>query len=138
MPSGSQVLDRPPPTIDDGGGGGGGWAWLVTARGRIDAELIKGLLEAAGVVPVALDARDPSPGAWMFPFGDMNAPVRVYVLRAQLESARLELLETGFALPEVPEPEPPRRRGVSAWVLAIVALLILAAYVIATMHARVT
>lgn len=117
---GSEVIDRLPPGIVSDGGGGGGWAWLVTTQGVIEAELVKGLLEAAGIVPVALDTRDPSAGAWLFPFGDTNALVRVYVPRSLLEAARLALLETGYTLPEVPGPRVAPARGPWFWVTALV------------------
>lgn len=94
MGSRSQVIDPPRSTHD--GGGGGGWAWLVTARGIIEAQLIRGVLEDAGVVPVWLDTRDPSPGAWMFMSGNPNAPVAVYVPASLLETARLALLDSGL------------------------------------------
>lgn len=97
MGSRSQVIDPPRSTHDGGGGGGGGWAWLVTARGIIEAQLIRGLLEEAGVVPVWLDTRDPSPGAWMFMSGNPNAPVAIYVPISHLDGARLALLESGLA-----------------------------------------
>ncbi|HLW17241.1 MAG TPA: hypothetical protein VKV69_07790 [Actinomycetota bacterium] len=140
MHSGSRVIDSPP-TPTDQGGGGGGWAWLLTARGIIEAELVRGVLESAGVVPVALDGRDPSPGAWMFLSGNVNALVRVFVPLAQLDSAKLILLEAGFEQPEAP-PAPPvparasRFHSRAIW-LAVTALVI-AIFLVATMHARVT
>lgn len=91
---------RPPPVVVPGGGGGGGWALLLTAGGLIEAQLVRGLLEASGVVPVHLDAHDPSPGAWLFLSGNVNAPVRVFVPRSQLDQARLALLEGGFGIPD--------------------------------------
>src|SRR5687768_392917 len=97
MRAGSHLQDPAPPRSGDGGDGGGGWRWLVTAQGLVEAELIKGVLEGAGVVPVVLDAHDPSPGAWMFPSGNVNALVRIFVPAALLDQARLTLLETGFS-----------------------------------------
>lgn len=95
------MAPSPPETAD--GGGGGGWAWLVTANGIIEAELVRGVLESAGVTPVALDSSDPTPGSWMFLSGNVNALVRVFVPVSQLDSARLALLEAGFAFPQEPE-----------------------------------
>jgi hypothetical protein len=140
MHSGSRVIDSPPAPTDEGGGGGG-WAWLLTARGIIEAELVRGVLESAGVVPVALDGRDPSPGAWMFLSGNVNALVRVFVPLAQLDSAKLILLEAGLEQPE-PQPAPPapartsRFHSRAIW-LAVTALVIVI-FLVATMHARVT
>lgn len=96
----------PPDEPPEGGGGGGRWAWLMTASGQIEAELVRGYLEESGV-PVALDRRDPSPSAWLFPSGNVNAPVQVLVPATLLETARLELLEAGLAAGEPPEPRRP-------------------------------
>ncbi|HVL32771.1 MAG TPA: DUF2007 domain-containing protein [Actinomycetota bacterium] len=138
MRTGSRVLE-PPPTITAEGGGGGGWALLLTARGIIEAELVKGVLEAAGVVPVVLDARDPSPGAWMFLSGNVNAPVRVYVPLSQLDQARLALLESGLGLEEEPKQAMPAEavRGPGVWTWAL-ALVLLGIVLWATVRASVT
>lgn len=132
MHAGSNVIDVEPPQTDRGGGGGG-WAWLVTARGLIEAQLVRGVLEASGITPIALDASDPSPGSWLFLSGNINALVRIYVPRALLDEARLALLEIGFDAPEQPEPHRPSRRaplrGRLVWLG--VTLLIIALYVIA-------
>jgi len=140
MQRGSYVIDSPPAPTDEGGGGGG-WAWLLTARGIIEAELVRGVLESAGVIPVALDARDPSPGAWMFLSGNVNALVRVFVPASQLDSARLVLLEAGFEQPAPPPPvpAPPRAHRLSGRVIwLVITAVVIAIYLVATMHARVT
>ena len=140
MHSGSRVIDSPPATTDHGGGGGG-WAWLLTARGIIEAELVRGVLESAGVIPVALDGRDPSPGAWMFLSGNVNALVRVFVPLAQLDSARLVLLEAGFEQPDpTPVPSAPVRapRFHSRTIWLVITAIVIAIFLLATMHARVT
>ena len=140
MQRGSRVIDSPP-AVTDPTGGGGGWAWLLTARGIIEAELVRGVLETAGIVPVALDGHDNSPGAWMFLSGNVNALVRVFVPASQLDSARLVLLETGFDAPEQPAPPPPARpghrlSGRTIWLVITAVVIII--FLIATMHARVT
>src|SRR5438309_9322497 len=140
MQRGSHVIDSPPAPTDEGGGGGG-WAWLLTARGIIEAELVRGVLESAGVLPVALDGRDPSPGAWMFLGCNVNALVRVFVPLAQLDSARLILLEAGFEQPEPPAPapasaRPPRLPRRMIWL--VITAVVIAIFLIATMHGRVT
>jgi hypothetical protein len=140
MQRGSRVIDAPP-AENDRGGDGGGWAWLLTARGIIEAELVRGVLETAGIAPVALDGRDNSPGAWMFLSGNVNALVRVFVPVSQLDSARLVLLEAGFSSPEQPPTAPikarPRRvSGRSIWLVITAVVIII--FLIATMHARVT
>lgn len=140
MQSGSRVIDAPPAATDQSGGGGG-WAWLLTARGIIEAELVRGVLESAGVMPVALDGRDPSPGAWMFLSGNVNALVRVFVPLAQLDSARLILLEAGLEQPE-PPPAPPAEMRASRFhsraIWLVITAVVIAIFLIATMHARVT
>lgn len=103
--SGTGVLDPAPPRTAWDGGGGGGWAWLLTASDALEAEIVRGLLEATGV-PVALDWRDPSPFAWMHLSGNLHRPVPVYVPTAMVDSARLQLMEMGLALDEVPETSP--------------------------------
>lgn len=140
MQRGSRVIDAPPAETDSGGDGGG-WAWLLTARGIIEAELVRGVLETAGIAPVALDGRDNSPGAWMFLSGNVNALVRVFVPVSQLDSARLILLEAGFTSPEQPPKPPaearaPRVSGRSIWLVITAVVIII--FLIATMHARVT
>lgn len=84
-----------PPERDRGGGGGGGdWTVLTTAGDRITAHLIEGRLEEEGV-EVVLDTSNPAPGAWLYPFGDPRAPVRIYVRRRDFERASLLLHEIG-------------------------------------------
>jgi hypothetical protein len=123
------VLEPAPPHAHRGGGGGG-WAWLLTARDAMEAEIVRGLLEAAGV-PVALDWRDPSPFAWMHLSGNLFRPVPVYVPSSLIDAARLQLLEIGLGLPEVEEPEPSalrvgfRERHHRLW-LAIAVLTVVA------------
>ena len=139
MQRGSRVIDTPPVEADHGGGGGG-WAWLLTARGIIEAELVRGVLESAGVLPVALDGRDPSPGAWMFLAGNVNALVKVFVPASQLDSARLVLLEAGLMSAEQPEPPAARQDRAmigtrSIWL--VVTAIVVIIFLVATMHARV-
>jgi hypothetical protein len=88
-------LLEPAPPREGQGGGGGGWAWLLTASDALEAEIVRGLLEAGGV-PVALDWRDPSPFAWMHLSGNVFRPVPVYVPASLVDSARLQLLEMGL------------------------------------------
>ena len=105
MTSGTGVLDPAPPRAASGDGGGGRWAWLVTAVDAVEAEIIRGLLEATGT-PVALDWRDPSPFAWMHLSGNLHRPVPVYVPASMVEAARLQLLELGLEAPESAANEP--------------------------------
>jgi len=95
---------EPAPPLENLGGGGGRWAWLLTARDAVEAEIVRGLLEGAGV-PVALDWRDPSPFAWMHLSGNLFRPVPVYVPASLIDSARLQLLELGLDAPEEQDDE---------------------------------
>jgi hypothetical protein len=105
------LLEPAPPR--EGWGGGGGWTWLLTARDAVEAEIVRGLLEACGV-PVALDWRDPSPFAWMHLSGNLMRPVPVYVPTGLLDNARLQLLEMGLGDDtDEPEAEPASLRATS-------------------------
>lgn len=81
-----------PPPADEDEGGGGGWALLTEAAGSVVAHLIAGRL-ADDSIESMLDTSNPSPGAWLQPFGDPLAPVKVYVRRFDLEKALLVLSE---------------------------------------------
>lgn len=98
-------ITNPAPPLEATGGGGGGWAWLLTASDAVEAEIVRGLLEATGV-PVALDWRDPSPFAWMHLSGNLHRPVPVYVPSSMVDEARLQLMEMGLAAEEPSEPVP--------------------------------
>ncbi|MGH2784598.1 MAG: hypothetical protein ACRDJ1_05020 [Actinomycetota bacterium] len=105
MSSRTGVLDPAPPRASSGGGGGGRWAWLLTASDAVEAEIVRGLLEASGV-PVALDWRDPSPFAWMHLSGNLHRPVPVYVPAGLIDEARLQVMEMGLAAPDPIPSEP--------------------------------
>lgn len=78
-------LPRPdPPSF---GGESNDWSLLVVAGNRVIAHLIGGLLSEEGIEFV-LDTSNPSPAAWLHPFGDLGAPVKVMVRRLDLPHAR--------------------------------------------------
>jgi hypothetical protein len=103
------TLDPAPPSPREGGGGGR-WAWLITASGIVEAELVRGLLETDGI-PVVLDRRDPSPFAWMYLAGNVNAPIQIHVPATLLDPARLRLIEAGFESGSPPPPVAPSSPG---------------------------
>ncbi|MFN2490216.1 MAG: DUF2007 domain-containing protein [Actinomycetota bacterium] len=96
----------PPPTLPDGhtGGGGGGWSVLVRASNDIDAHLLVGRLNEAGVQTHAIKDRRAS-RTWLIGGSDPWAPVTVWVLRRQLDAARLVLAE--ISLEGLEEPSEP-------------------------------
>jgi hypothetical protein len=112
------TLDPAPPQPREGGGGGR-WAWLVTASGIVEAELIRGLLETDGI-PCVLDRRDSSPFAWMYLAGNVNASIQVYVPASLLDPARFRLIEAGFDAEPAPPAEP--AQGSRSWVKPILAV----------------
>ena len=93
------VIDRPPTSgsITDDAGGGDGWVTLYRAKGDIEAHLLSGRLEAAGVETSFL--KDRRGAAWMHGGSDPAAPVDVMVRRLQLEDARLVLAEIAYEWP---------------------------------------
>ncbi len=131
--SGTGVLDPAPPRARWGGGGGGGWAWLLTASDALEAEIVRGFLEATGV-PVALDWRDPSPFAWMHLSGNLHRPVPVYVPTGMVDTARLELMEMGLALEEDSAPLPAvmvmRERHRFLWQVVLALTVIAVAWIL--------
>lgn len=119
-------LEAPPPPIDSvrdpHGGGGGDWVTLFRARNDIDAALLVGRLEEAGVESRSIKDRD-APGAWLFGGSNPWAPVLVYVRRFQLTDARFVLAQVSFYSGEVRQPEhrPPDRDRVPLiwWATAV-------------------
>ena len=115
-----------PPALDaDSGGGGTGWVQLARARNDIEAHLLSGRLNEAGVETSCLTDRN-HPGAWLHGGSDPRAPVTIFVKKIQLEDARLVLAEISWAQPSV-DPSPqfqPESNGrafaVTWWVAAIV------------------
>jgi hypothetical protein len=95
----------PPPTATGRGGGDSGWVELVRARDDIEAHLLTGRLNEAGIETKAVKDRF-APGAWLYGGSNPWAPVSVYVRRFELEDARLVLAEISYQAPSADEPEP--------------------------------
>lgn len=87
---------------------------LTTARDRVVAHLIQGRLAQEGIECV-MDLWNPAPGAWLKPFGDPMAPVRIYVRRPDYERATFALYEVDHDPPDPEAPGPPGVR-VMWWV----------------------
>ena len=109
------VIDRPPTSglVPAGGGGGDGWVCVFRAAGDIEAHLLSGRLEAAGIETASI--KDRRGAAWMHGGSDPHAPVDIMVRKLQLEEARLVLAEIAFEMPF----EPPARPATS-WRTALV------------------
>lgn len=121
------VLDPPvaPPKLDDEATGGGSeWVELIKAPNDIDAHLLAGRLEVAGIETRAI--KDHKGPAWLYGGSDPWAPVAIWVRRFQLEDSRIVLAELSFAAPAATRaPEVARWKGAVVWWAAAIALGIL-------------
>lgn len=98
-----KVALPPPETIaDPDPGGGSEWVELIKARHDIDAHLLTGRLEEAGIETRSVVDRG-APGAWLYGGSNPWAPVTVLVRRFQLEDARIVLAEISFDGPSATE-----------------------------------
>lgn len=88
---------RPPLDTIEGRGGGSGWIELLRANDDIEAHLISGRLEAAGI-EISM-VKDRSGPAWLFGGSNPWAPVTLLVRRFQLDDARFVLAEVAFEAP---------------------------------------
>jgi hypothetical protein len=116
----SDFVDPGRPPRD--GGGGSGWVLLLRAPNDIDAHLLTGRLEEAGVETTTIKDRG-RPGAWLLGASDAWAPVAILVRKLQLDEARIVLAELSMeGPPAVVTPSGPRSRWrgpVLWWVTAI-------------------
>ena len=106
-------IPGPPEDITEESGGGNGWRYLVTAKDVITAHLLTGRLESEGM-ETAVDSSNPRPGAFLQPFGDPRAPVRVFVRAIDFETACLVLADVGLSKGEE---LPPRKTSIRTAVL---------------------
>lgn len=127
-PPGSRLgIGHPdPPLFDDPGGGDGfGWVTLTRAANDIEAHLITGRLDQAGIE--SCSTKEPS--SWAAAGHDPWAPVTVLVRKIQYEDARIVLAEVAMESPAVqPFREPVRRsrwRGPVVWWIAAIGLGVL-------------
>lgn len=97
------VIDRPPASgsIPSEGGGGDGWICVYRAAGDIEAHLLSGRLEAAGIETSSV--KDGRGAVWLHGGSDPFAPVDVMVKKVQFEDARMVLAEIAYDLPYEPE-----------------------------------
>jgi hypothetical protein len=97
----TRVACPPLPPALAGSEGGGGWWWiqLTTAANDIDAHLLTGRLNQAGIETRAIKDRR-APGSWAYGGSNPWAPVGVMVRAVQLEDARLVLAEISLTGPD--------------------------------------
>ena len=97
-------IDLPPVILDPipDEGGGSDWVHLITARHDIDAHLLIGRLEEAGIECRQVKDRN-APGAWLLGGSNPWAPVGILVKKLQLEDARLVLAEISLDGPSADE-----------------------------------
>ncbi len=114
-------VDLPPPpvTLDEHAGGGSDWVHLVHATNDIDAHLLEGRLQEAGIEVRRI--KDRSGPVWLHGGSNPWAPVAIWVRRYQLDDSRLVLAELSFNSPAVPQREPTRSGWppVAWWSVAI-------------------
>jgi hypothetical protein len=103
---------------------------LVVAQNGVIAHLIGGLLREEDI-EFALDTSNFSPGAWLHPFGDPTAPVRVMVRQRDLAlaSALIAPNETSRHTDASPGPLPSKRRHATLAVVIIAAIALFLAFV---------
>lgn len=115
----------PPPPSSDRDGGGIGWVELTRTRNDIEAHLLTGRLNEAGVETSCIKDRG-APGAWLHGGSNPWAPVTVFVKKMQLDDARLVLAEISWAQPSIDPMQAPAleraggtRYALTWWVAAI-------------------
>lgn len=118
------TIDLPPVEVDDHRGGGARWVELTKAADDIDAHLLIGRLQEAGIETRTVKDRS-APGAWLYGGSNPWAPVAILVRKFELDPARIVLAELAYESPAV-EPQRPstrtgsRRAALLWWVTAIV------------------
>ncbi len=119
----TSLIDRPPGAPRLRRGGGGHWKVLTVAKDHLTAHLIEGLLASVGIV-VVLDETNLAPGAFLQPFGDPLAPVKVLVREPDFDAATLALAEVDHRPPKADAHEPPLVRRL--WLLTIATVIVAA------------
>lgn len=117
----TRIPEGSPPKTDEGGGGGG-WVHLTSAPDHVTGDLLAGMLAEEGIETI-IDDFNPSPGAWLKPFGDPLAPVKILVKKMDLERASLILHEVDHAPTDEDAIHPETRR---MWWMAMLAVMAVA------------
>jgi hypothetical protein len=119
------LIDSPPPPVDVAEqGGGSDWVPLITAKNDIDAHLLEGLLNEAGIE--VRTVKDRSGPAWLMNGSDPWAPVGVFVQRFQYDDSRVVLAEVSYSAPSAPPVAQPQKgwSPVTWWTVAIALALV--------------
>lgn len=114
----------PPIVTEPSGDGGSEWVVLLKARHDIDAHLLTGRLNEAGIETKTVKDRG-DPGAWLFGGSNPWAPVVIFVRRFQLQDARVALAEISYEgpsaeMPRVLADRPARRYALAWWITALI------------------
>jgi hypothetical protein len=111
-------IDLPPITDDDRRGGGARWVELTRASDDIDAHLLIGRLDEAGIETRTMKDRS-GPGAWLLGGSDPWAPVVILVRAFELDSAKLVLAELAYegppAIPQATTTQAEHRKRTMLW-----------------------
>ena len=134
-------IDLPPFTEDDPRGGGARWVELTRAHDDIDAHLLTGRLQEAGIETRTMKDRS-GPGAWLLGGSDPWAPVIILVRTFDLDPAKIVLAELAYEGPAVdparPRPRAARRRAATVWWVTAVLLGVTFTALIVAQAARAT
>jgi hypothetical protein len=127
-------LPPPPSLAEDAGDGGSDWVPLITAENDIDAHLLEGRLNQAGVEVRTI--KDRSGPVWLHGGSNPWAPVAIWVRRFQLDDSRIVLAELSYQWPAAaPERSVHGRWPMRWWVVAIALGVLFTAIGLARMDA---
>jgi hypothetical protein len=112
------LVEAPPPPVDASeSGGGSDWVPLIDAKNDIDAHLLEGRLNEAGIEVRAV--KDHSGPSWLMNGSDPWGPVAILVRRFQYDDSRLVLAEVSFTAPDATRTEPRRTSPLLFWTVAL-------------------
>lgn len=119
----TSVREPSPPAREDSGEGSG-WKLLTVARDHLTAHLIEGRLAEDGI-ETFLDKSNPALGAFLKPFGDPLAPVKIYVKDFDFAAASLVLHEVDHVSPDPDSPGPRAVRGMFIVTIVVIAIAVM-------------
>jgi len=113
-------LPNPPVRLGGDSGGDSGWVQLVTTRGDIDAHLLAGCLNEAGIETRTI--KDHSGPTWLHGGSDPWGPVALWVKRSQYEESRIVLAELAYDAPAAVKDAGPLGWSPTTWWIAAISL----------------